>query len=94
MDPILSYVGKHVHIIENFDVDFLSIISVKDVYKSEVGYKNVEHIYVLEPGIDINEGLFLVQDDNGIRKVLSKINVDTDVLEFFANHEIDVPVFA
>ena len=77
MDLVLSYVGRHVHIIEDFDMDFLSIVNVKDVYKSNLGYKNVEHIYVLEPGMDINVDLFLVQDDNGIRKVLSKINVDT-----------------
>ena len=33
-DPVLSYVGGDVHIVEDFDVDFLSIISVKDVCKS------------------------------------------------------------
>ena len=36
---------------------------------------------------------FLVHDDNRIRKVLSKINLDTCVLEFFANHEVDAPIF-
>ena len=41
MDPILSYVGGHIHIIKDFDVNFISIINVKDVYKSELGYKNV-----------------------------------------------------
>ena len=44
--------------------------------------------------MEMNEGLFLVQDDNGIRKVLNKINSYTDVLEFFANHEVDALVFA
>ena len=81
MDSVLSYVGGDVHISEDFDVDFLSIISVKDVYKSQLGYKNVEHIYVLEPGMKMNEGLFLIQDDNRIRNVLSKINSNTDVVE-------------
>ena len=33
MDPLLRYV-RDVHIEEEFDVDFLSIINVKDVYKS------------------------------------------------------------
>ena len=37
---------------------------------------------------------FLAQDDDGIRNVLSKINSNTDVLEFFACYEIDAPVFA
>ena len=31
MEPILSCVGGDVHMNEDFDVDFLSIISVKDV---------------------------------------------------------------
>ena len=60
MDPVLSYVGGDVHIVEEFDVNFLSIINVKDVYKSQLGYKNVEHIYVLELGMEMNEGIFLV----------------------------------
>lgn len=41
-----------------------------------------------------SEGLFLVQDDNGIRRLLSKINPDIDVIEFFADHEIDALVLA
>ena len=89
MDPELHNVGGNVHIVEDFDMDFLSIITIKDVYKSELGYKNVEHIYVLELGMEMNKGIFfLVQDDNGIRKVLSKINSNTNVLDFFANHEV------
>ena len=94
MDHVLSYVGGDVHIVEDFDVDFLSIISVKDVNKSQLGYMNVEHIYVLESGMEMNEVFFLVQDDNGIRKVMSKINSETYVVEFFANHEIYDLVFA
>ena len=69
MDPVLNYVGRNVHIVEDFDVEFLSIISVKDVYKSQASYNNVKHIYVLELGMQmINEGIFLVHDDNGIKK--------------------------
>ena len=94
MDLVLSYVRGDVHIVMDFSVDFLSIISVKDVYKSQLSYKNVEHICVLEPGMEMNEGFFLVQDDNEIRNVLSKINSDTYVVEFFANHEIEALVFA
>ena len=44
--------------------------------------------------MNINEELFLVQDDHGIRKILSKINANTNVMKFFANHEIDAPAFA
>ena len=55
MDPILSYVRGDVHIFEDFDVDFLSIISVKDVCKSQLGYKNANHIYVLGLGMEIRK---------------------------------------
>ena len=41
IDPVLSYVGGDVHILEDFDADILSIISVEDVYKSQLGYKNI-----------------------------------------------------
>ena len=94
MDPVLSYVRGDVYIVEDFNVDFISIISVKDAYKSQLGYKNAENIYVLEPIMEMNDDLFLIQDDNEIRKVLSKINSDIDVLELFANHEIDAHVCA
>ena len=50
IDPALSYVGGDVHIVEDFGVDFLTIISAK----------NVEHIYVLELGMEMNDGLFLI----------------------------------
>ena len=33
MDLVLHYVGENVHIVEDFDVDFLSIINVKVVYR-------------------------------------------------------------
>ena len=35
--------------------------------------------------MEMNGGLFLVQDGIGIRKVLSKINSNTYVLQFIAN---------
>ena len=62
---------------------------MKDVYKKKLGFKNVGHVYVLELDMDMNEGLFLVHDDHEIRKILSKINLDMDVVEFFANHKIN-----
>ena len=58
-----------------------------------MGYKNVERIYVLEPRMNMN-GLYSVQDDHGIKEILSKINAGIDVVEFFANREIDALVFA
>ena len=33
--PELKCLGGDVHIVEDFDIDFLSIITVKDVYKKK-----------------------------------------------------------
>lgn len=44
--------------------------------------------------MNMNEGSFLVQDDNGIRKILVKLNEDTNIIEFFVNHNIKSQVFS
>ena len=44
--------------------------------------------------MSIIDGLYLVQDNDAIMKILSKMNDDTNVLEFFANHDIDTPIYA
>ena len=41
-----------------------------------------------------DEGLYLIDDCDDIKKILSKINVDTNVLQFFDNHEIGAPIYA
>lgn len=47
---------------------------------------------MLEPGLDLHEGLFLVDDDSGIRKLLQEIDSDTDVLDIiYASHGVDEP---
>lgn len=49
-------------------------------------------VYMLEPGLDLHEGLFLVDDDSGIRKLLQEIDSDTDVLDIiYASHGVDEP---
>ena len=44
MNPKLSYIGGDVFLLENFDVEFLSIITVKDVYTKKLGYNNMKHV--------------------------------------------------
>ena len=54
--PELKYIGGDVHIVEDFDFDFLSIITVKYFNKKNLVYKNVKHVYyVLELGMNMNE---------------------------------------
>ena len=39
-------------------------------------------------------GLYLVDDNDGLKKILSKLNVDTNVLEFFSNDNSATPINA
>ena len=94
LEPSLSYVGKKVLIVENFEIDHLDVASIHNVYKEQLNYENVEILYVMELGLSITEGLYLVEDNDAIMKILSKMNGDTDVLEFFANHDIDSLIHA
>ena len=48
----------------------------------------------MEPRLSITKGLYLVEDNDGIVKILSKMNDDTDVFEFFVNHDIDNRIHA
>ena len=48
----------------------------------------------MELGLGIKKGLYLVEDKDGIIKILSKTNGDTNVLKFFANHDINAPIYA
>ena len=70
----ISYVGGKVFILDKFDVNYLITITIKDVYRQELSYVNVKQVYVLKPGKDMNQGLFLLQDDEDIRRLPSLIN--------------------
>ena len=64
------------------------------MYEDKLNYENVEHLYVKEFELTIIEGLCLVEDGDGIMKILSEMNGDTDVLEFFTNHVMNAPIYA
>ena len=48
LEPSLSYVGGKVLIVEDFEIDHLDIASIQNVYKEQLNYENVEHLYVME----------------------------------------------
>ena len=54
-EPEFKYIGGDVHIVEDFDIDFLSIINVKYFNKKKLVYKNVKHVYDMELGMNMNE---------------------------------------
>ena len=55
----------------------------------------MKRIFVLEPVKSLRDGLFLVHDDDSIRKVLQHIKENSWVgeVEFFADHDVDVSQF-
>ena len=59
--------------IYDFDPDFLSYIDIESRYKNVLGFKNLKTIFILEPGKRLNDGLFLVEDDSGIRRIINHI---------------------
>ena len=93
-EPLLDYVGGRVHILEDFDIESLDILTILNVCKQQFNYANLQHLYVLQPDMSMSDGgLYLVDDNDGIRKILSKINVDIDVFEFYDNHEVVALIF-
>ncbi|RWW04349.1 hypothetical protein GW17_00032432 [Ensete ventricosum] len=94
MSPRLQYAGGDEHIVEDFDCDYLSITSIKNVYRDQLKCYNVNDVYMLETGLDLHEGLFLVDDGSGIRKIMQEIDSDTNFLEIYASHGVDEPRYA
>ena len=92
----LYYNNGDVDTVLNFDVDFLSYLDILARYREVLGYPNVSTIFVLEPGKKLKDGLFIVQDDAGIRKVLHLIRMNSWVYEIdiYAHHMVDIPVIA
>ena len=91
----LFYVNGSVDMLYEFDPDFLNYGDLLYRYQKTLGYPTVKKIFVREPGKNLREGLFLVHDDDSIRRVLSYITNNSWVgeIEFYADHEVDVPEF-
>ena len=90
----IMYVEGEVDTINNFDPDYLSYISIKKRYIKQFGYAYVSSIFVLEPGKTLNNGLLLIDDDDGIRRVLGYIREYSwvDDIEIYANYDVDVHI--
>ena len=92
----LEYLKGDIDVLYDFDVDYLCYNDLLARYREGYGFKSVQKIFVLKPGEELENGLFLVHDDRTIRKVLDYINKYSWVaeVEFYADHEIDTPLFA
>ena len=96
LNPSVQYVGGDVDVCPNFDPDYMCYEDMKYRYKNGLGFLNVKNIFMLELGKDLESGLYLVNDDESIRRTLYYISKQTWVreIDIYAQCEIDEPLFA
>ena len=89
-------VGGDVDVLYDFEPDYMSYEDIKYKYMHELGFMTVKNIFVLELGKELNDGLYLVHDEDSIRRTLYYISQYTWVrdLQFYTNHKVDEPLFA
>ena len=85
LNPEVQYIEGEVDIVPNFDPDYMCYEDIKYRYKNELGFMNVKNIFVLKPGKDLEKGLYLVNDDDSIRRTLYYISKYTWVIEIDVN---------
>lgn len=91
--PGLDYVGDRVCHIQDYDVVDLYLRNIITKYYN-LGYLNVDSVSTLQPDKSMSEGLFLINDDAGVRKLLQLIDSYVGLIELFACHEVNIPVYA
>ena len=42
----LNHVGGRVHILKDFDIENVDIITFENVYKTQLKYQNLQHLYL------------------------------------------------
>ena len=93
VDSNLVYEKGDIDVLYDFDSNFLCYQDLLFRYKNTYGFRNVEKIFVLQPGKELKEGLFLIHDDVTVRKVLGYIHRYSWVrdIHFYADHVVDTP---
>ena len=90
-----SYMDGEAEVVENFDIDFLSYPHMLKKYKVQLGYPNLKNRFALKPGKKLDNGLYLLQDDNNIMKMVKHIrDVGCRQIHIYRDHNIDVPHFS
>ena len=79
----------------DYDPDYMCSQDILYRYRNLLGFASIEKIFVLEPGKELTDGLFLVHDDSSVRRVLDYIRRFSWIkeIEFYANHEVNDPIF-
>ena len=58
-EPRLNHVGGRVHILEDFETENVDILAIENMYNSQLNYPNLQHLYVMDSGMSMNEGAFI-----------------------------------
>ena len=95
IDEKLQYVDGETDILYDFDPDYLCYQDMLYRYQNTYGFKTIEKIFVLEPGKELLDGLFLVNDDSTVRRILNYISRYSWVREinFYVDHHVDTPLY-
>ena len=48
------------HLSEDFETKNVDILTIKNVYKTQLNYPNLQHLYVMDPRMSMNEGGLLL----------------------------------
>ena len=95
VDNRLRYINGEVDVVYNFDPDYMCYQDILFRFQNLLGFASLEKVFVLEPGKELNDRLFLVHDDASIRRVLDYIRKYNWVeeIDFYEDHEINEPMF-
>ena len=90
----LVYANGLVEVIGDFDCDYLTYDGIEAKYIT-LGVVNVKNIFLLEPGKRLVDGLFLVSDDESVRKGINLVSKYSWVqeLELYEDHDLDVLIY-
>ena len=55
-EPRLNYAGGRVHILKDFETENVDILTIENVYKTQLNYQNLQHLFVMDPRRSMNEG--------------------------------------
>ncbi|XP_075080398.1 uncharacterized protein LOC142165909 [Nicotiana tabacum] len=93
LEPTLSYTKRDVHLLSGYEVDHLSYIDLCKEYTEVIGFVEVQQLIFIDP----SGRYFLLDGDEGIRKIQALINDGfTDVQLFgvdLLDDTLNVPVF-
>ena len=87
----LEYLNGEVEELFNFDPNYMSVLDIKAKFKEDLGFPQVSRVYILQLGKSLKDGLFLVENDSDIYRVLAFKGHNVDI-HTYAKHGVDEPL--